>query len=465
MKIQKDNQKTWLILLACTVLGIYSSSCHAGANQLFTIDASSFKQSDGYIYQEIYLMIQRNRLQFVQAVEGYEAEYQIKIDLINRDSLLSTTSWEVVDRALQLEDITPRQKLPDIVVFTLAPGKYKVDCTVTDLNMKASFTKTLSLDLAAFPEDNVAISDIELANRLTKGEKGSKFYKNGFLVIPNPEKIYGPSLSTLYYYSEIYNLEPGDGEYTVERMILNDSKEMLNKLPSKTRGKAGSSVVEVDGFSINTLSSGTYYLRIIASDNDTKETDSAETKFFIYRPDDFTGEKLAVRGRLNANEVEFNAMTPEELDEAISELKYFLGDSDWRTVENLNTDGKRQYLIKFWSENDPEPGTPSNEFRQLMLDRKKYANDKYGLWKQAGWKTDRGRVYMLYGEPEYIEYHTHDPGTRSYQVWFYDSLEGGVQFIFVDRNNFGDFRLVHSSKEGELYRPNWYEEEALVRRP
>jgi hypothetical protein len=49
-------------------------------------------------------------------------------------------------------------------------------------------------------------------------------------------------------------------------------------------------------------------------------------------------------------------------------------------------------------------------------------------------------------------------------LWNYDSIEGGVYFVFVDHSNFGDFRLVHSTKNGEPNRPNWFDQEAAIQR-
>ena len=462
MRVVSRKQSLILTLVLPLLLEVQLS----WAGKLFTIDTASFQQRGGLIYQEIYFMIQRDRLKFQQTVEGYEAQYRITVELSSPDTILSSTSWEMVDKALQLEDINPRQKLPDVVVFNQVPGQYRVKGIVTDLNRNTTQERELELNLAGFSNEQLCLSDIELATKLKKGDEGSKFYKNGFLVIPNPERMYGTSMPMLYYYSEIYNLMAGDGDYTVERKLLNDAREVVNVLPQKTKKKVGSSVVEIDGFSVASLNSGTYYLRLIARDLDTSDSDTVDAKFFVYRPEDFERPASVAGGaRGSALAVEINSFNPEELQQAVEEIKYFTTDAEWERIGGLNEEGKRAFLIRFYSSRDLDPTTPVNEFRQTLLDRKEYANRKFGIWDKPGWMTNRGRVHMLYGSPDDIEYHTHDPSTRAYQIWYYDGIEGGVQFVFVDRNNFGDYWLVHSNKQGELYRPNWFEEEALVRRP
>ena len=48
---------------------------------------------------------------------------------------------------------------------------------------------------------------------------------------------------------------------------------------------------------------------------------------------------------------------------------------------------------------------------------------------------------------------------RAYKIWFYDQVEGGVEFVLVDRLGFGNYELVHSTKKGEIYNPDWFARE------
>jgi len=72
-----------------------------------------------------------------------------------------------------------------------------------------------------------------------------------------------------------------------------------------------------------------------------------------------------------------------------------------------------------------------------------------------GWKSDRGRVYIMYGAPDDIERNVNAMDTYPYEIWRYNQYEGGVLFVFLDKNNSGMYQLVHSTKEGELSDPNW----------
>jgi len=74
---------------------------------------------------------------------------------------------------------------------------------------------------------------------------------------------------------------------------------------------------------------------------------------------------------------------------------------------------------------------------------------------REGWEIDRGRVYILHGEPDEIERMPSSEDRKPYEIWHFYQIENGVQFIFVDRSGFGDYLLVHSTKRGELQDPTW----------
>jgi hypothetical protein len=72
-----------------------------------------------------------------------------------------------------------------------------------------------------------------------------------------------------------------------------------------------------------------------------------------------------------------------------------------------------------------------------------------------GWQTDRGRVYLLYAEPDDVQRFPSSDNGKPYEIWNYNQIESGVVFVFIDRNGFGDYQLVHSTKRGELQDESW----------
>ena len=97
----------------------------------------------------------------------------------------------------------------------------------------------------------------------------------------------------------------------------------------------------------------------------------------------------------------------------------------------------------------------AREWLRKYFERVKKANTQYTTIQQKGWKTDRGRVLLVFGEPSEIERYPNQVDTKPYEIWNYHELEGGVIFVFADLTGFSDYQLIHSTKRGEISDPNW----------
>ena len=89
------------------------------------------------------------------------------------------------------------------------------------------------------------------------------------------------------------------------------------------------------------------------------------------------------------------------------------------------------------------------------MERVTFVEGRYKTFTKRGVKTDRGRVYLINGEPDEVDYNANDYNTKPYEVWTYHSIEGGVEFIFGDITGYNDYEILHSTKRGELRDDNW----------
>jgi GWxTD domain-containing protein len=125
---------------------------------------------------------------------------------------------------------------------------------------------------------------------------------------------------------------------------------------------------------------------------------------------------------------------------------------------NLELTGKARFLEDFWRSRDPDPSTALNEFQREHLRRWNFTNQQFSRFRNDdGWKTDRGRVYIIWGPPDDIERHPADISNVAWERWHYYSLEGGIEFIFADLSGFENYVQVHSTAKGEYRDPNWLE--------
>ena len=114
-----------------------------------------------------------------------------------------------------------------------------------------------------------------------------------------------------------------------------------------------------------------------------------------------------------------------------------------------------KFFFEFWKKRDPDIMTEINEYYAEYIKRIEEVNQRFSTRFWKGVKTERGRVYLLYGKPDEIERHTFEGNSKPYHIWYYHSLEGGCRFIFADITGFKNFELVHSTKNGEYNDPTW----------
>ncbi len=127
------------------------------------------------------------------------------------------------------------------------------------------------------------------------------------------------------------------------------------------------------------------------------------------------------------------------------DVVYIITKEERTAYQKLTTDAEREKFVEqFWLRRDPTPDTPRNEFKEEHYRRIAYANTRFAGGK-AGWKTDRGRVYIQSGPPDEIE--SHPSGTADnppFEVWRYRYIEGmgkDVSFKFIDSTRNGDYEL------------------------
>ena len=96
-------------------------------------------------------------------------------------------------------------------------------------------------------------------------------------------------------------------------------------------------------------------------------------------------------------------------------VSYILTDGERAEFQALSATADRERFIgEFWHRHDPTPDTPENEFKDEHDRRVAYSNDRWRSLSGAGWKSDQGRIYIIYGPPDEIEDHP-----LKFQRWRY----------------------------------------------
>ncbi len=171
---------------------------------------------------------------------------------------------------------------------------------------------------------------------------------------------------------------------------------------------------------------------------------------------------LALAGSVDAQR-RSQAQQSEEMEDYYEkwlkeDVLYIISDEERSVFEGLTTpEEKEQFIEQFWFRRDPDPRTAHNEFKEEHYRRIAYANEKFTSGN-PGWMTDRGRIYIIHGEPDAIVSRPtggsyvrpiHEGGgvtaVYPYEMWRYRYLEGvgdDVELEFVDPSESGEFRLA-----------------------
>jgi GWxTD domain-containing protein len=154
------------------------------------------------------------------------------------------------------------------------------------------------------------------------------------------------------------------------------------------------------------------------------------------------------------------------------DVPYIITSEEKSVFKNLKNDEERESFIEqFWLRRNSDPRSPINSFKEEHYRRIAYANEHFASGI-AGWRTDRGRIYIMYGKPDQIETHptggnydrpAYEGGGRTstfpFEKWWYRHVEGigdGIELEFVDSSISGEYRLAMSpdEKDALLYVPD-----------
>ena len=148
-------------------------------------------------------------------------------------------------------------------------------------------------------------------------------------------------------------------------------------------------------------------------------------------------------------------LRPEHRDWLEKEVTYIITDREEEVFLSLETLEERNRFIEvFWQKRDPHPATLENEFRDEHYARLEYANKFLGRETfREGWRTDRGRYYIMLGEPR--ERHSFDGYNEvvSSELWFYQGdvrlgLPSFFYLLFFKRHDIGEYRIYHPIVDG-----------------
>ncbi len=427
---------------------------------IFEYDYAEFAYDSTSNYVEFYYSFDQNSLIKVPQDTGTFVEGILHITLENKftHKKVVDNDWKISYQVLN-DTANTDKSLIGVIGFVIPTGDYYSLVSGTDASDSTS-TRSFKEEITVSPfiKKEFSISDIEISSKIIQDSPNetSVFYKNTFEVIPIPTSVFGSSLPVLFYYCELYQLNNGDlnTPFKLRTMVFNSKgKNVYTKI--KDISKKTSSRVEVGTILVNKFQTDSYTMVLSLIDTTTKIGINSSKRFYVYNPDvvstdTSSGTHQDILGS------EFTVMSEDEIDLLFAQSKYIATSDEIDQFDKMSElEGKRKFMYEFWKKRDPDTSTPGNEYYNKYFGRVKESNQKYSTISHKGWKSDRGRVYILYGEPSEVERYPNQIDSKPYEIWHYNDIEGGVIFVFADLTGFSDYTLLHSTMRGELRDDNW----------
>jgi GWxTD domain-containing protein len=454
-------------IFLCAGLSLTHTAVSAGPQRLvLNADYAVFRGDSGRAFVEVYYSFGSGQLRYLKEGAKFNSAVVLELSVLEsqRKAAAVHRMWKVPYSTSDTSLLDSRRGLVGLVGILLKPAQYTLRLVAFDANDAASRDSLqLPMVLRSFPEDSISESGIEVCSSIKQvsPDTSNMFYKNTLEVIPNPTGLFGGDFPIVYYYVELYNLlkKVKDGEYTYVASVYDAAgHEVITHRKRKKR--VHDSSVEVGTINVGELRSGTYTLHFSVDDSMSQEHTLSLKKFFVYNP----GVSLASPSGVGDSKSdylssEYALMDEETIDKEFQVVRYIALGEEMKRYESLTElNAKRKFMYEFWKRRDPDPMSLGNEVKKEYLGRVEHANLSFRGGLKEGWKTDRGRVYIVYGPPDEIERHPNEMDTKSYEIWYYHSIQGGVEFDFIDRSGFSDYMLVNSTHRNEIRDDNWQQQ-------
>lgn len=417
----------------------------------FYFDAVAFNSTKGG-RADLFFIVPYKNLKFLNADGQYIAKYLVEITVFDTKANLITS--KSIDRVVKEDDYFTSQGGKGnystlMTSVNLKSGEYKIVVKISDSFSSQVFEKYKTIAVVDFSAYSFSMSGIMLLSEIE--EQDGKFkitpnvsdnispLKNGFFIFfesylyPKLEEIVDDK-KTVDYFIKVFddkNNEVRSFPKFTKTINLKDNETISNNLVTEQYYQ------RIEG--LENLQEGTYVLRLLATKGGGESQEYDERNL------------IAVTERALKLQKSDKLKIYDNLDLAIRQLRYVAKQSDIDKIQ-AGKDDKEKYLLfqDFWISLDPSSGTEKNEAMEEYYQRIRYTNENFKAYLE-GWLSDKGQVYIVLGQPNYIEKSRDDGRRVSYERWVYGSRE----FVFADNNGFGDYRLIrpYGFNDKYVYKP------------
>jgi GWxTD domain-containing protein len=363
-----------------------------------------------------------NQLNFAKLPGGgFEARFDVVAVIYGKkDRQAGGDVWrKKVSAATYRETKAQRKNFSFTSDFNLAPGEYRLEVRMGSVGLETSAKAVREVKVKPPSNSAVSLSGVEVG---TCRDSLTAFAADpdsaGF--VTSVTRRFGDPLPHVCARGILYlrDATAGGSQDLLVRIL--GSRAAVVRVDTVRIAVLGPRTPFAAGIAVETLDPGTYVLELSAG---------------------YGGDRaLTVRQfEIDASRIDLQRNYAVFVDLA----GYYLGESEVVSLRNVPPEERKAKWDAFWKARDPDPATQENEELEQFMTRVRTAADRYAARGDAGWKTDRGKVYIHYGEPEDVENVPAGFNTPAYEIWRYPTRN--LTFVFADQGGFGDYVLVQPS--------------------
>mgnify|MGYP002854190566 CR=1 FL=1 len=452
-----------------------------------------FLPETGQPYVETYLQFDAWTMQFKPVDGGYRADAEVTLVLRQQDSVCYVKKYDLSSPTVSELNHMDFSFL-DVQRFSVGNGVYTLDITLRDKWSEAPASMVSEKLVVSYSGRQPSLSSLLLLASIKPTQKENILSRGGYDMEPYVSDFMPEQVKQLQFYYEVYNIDGYFQSSSSREAVL--TVAYIEELETGRRVEGSQTVqrrqtaptLPVEGsIDISGLPSGNYNLVCEVRDRNNNLLLYSKLPFFRSNPE-VKGVETGDYAASFAGKI-----TDESLMDLYLDALYPLASETEKSavaglVRHPGLAEKQEFLYHFWMLRNPI--SPETEWLKYK-ERIDYVQAHYSYPMTRGIMTDRGRVYLTYGAPDFIRDEKNfaivghstsrenrsttitDLGNRTYegdgvgvgqvfylpyQLWRYNRISGDAEnrvFIFWDEHRSGNYQLLHSNARGEVHEADW----------
>ena len=444
-------------------------------------------------YVETYLSFDAWTMQFVKQEDGsYKATAEVVVVARQGDSVCYVKKYDLNSPTVgSLEELD--FSFIDVQRFSLKNGIYDLELTLKDKGLEGEASTVSEKLVLNYDEQHPSLSSLQLMASATPTVKENVLSRGGYDMEPYVSDFIPAQVEQLHFYYEVYNIDRELGKKPFLAVAYVEQQETGTRFEAQRSmmRKYSSALVPVYGsLDIRELPSGNYNLVVELRNSDNQLMLYKKLPFFRSNPEVKGGEKISDFAGTFAGAYTDEAQLNIYLDALYPIASEYEKKVSRDMIRRPGLEEKQAFLYRFWQERHPM----NAEVEWLKYkERIDFVQANFSYPRTMGIHTDRGRVYLQYGPPDFVRDEKNFVSTRRlgtshsgqvnmmqqtgnvngdpfatssqghiyylpYQLWRYNKLpmdDAERVFLFWDEHRSGYYTLLNSNARGEVQEAGW----------